>query len=237
MPIIALSLVIAAAALHAGWNLILKQVEKKQIITWWALIAGAFCFLPVLLLGKSIPDSACPYAIISATVEGIYFLALIYAYQKSDFSFAYPIARGAAPALLAIWAMLLLGEHPQPAGIVGLTLLFLGLIVVGGGGWWSQRSVATLNLSGLGAALGVALCISIYSAIDGTAVRFAPPASYTVIVLGLSGVFITPLVFARYGYRAVAHEWRAHWVRILAIGILNLFAYTLVLQAYAIARI
>jgi len=232
MPLTALILVIAAATMHAGWNLIVKRVGEKQIFTWWALAFGALINLPLLAV-NTIPASVWPYALASAVVEAVYFMILIRAYSQGDFSQVYPIARGAAPAFLAVWATLFLGERPEPAGIIGLILLLAGLIVVGG---WSKPRAVALNASVIVAALAVALCISIYSAIDAAAVRIMSPAAYNVLVLGLTALFITPVVMMRYGYRSVIVEGRAEWPRIMAVGVLLLLAYLFVLQAYSMAR-
>ena len=83
----------------------------------------------------------------------------------------------------------------------------------------------------------VACCISIYSVIDGAAVRIAPPIPYTVAVIGVSALLMAPAVLARYGRQAVAGEWRANWPRIVLVGILTLVTYALVLQAYALGRV
>lgn len=235
MPLTALILVVTAAAMHAGWNLLVKRVAEKQIFTWWALAFGALLNLPLLIIDV-IPDGVWPYALASALVEAAYFMILIRAYNRGDFSQVYPIARGAAPAFLAVWAMLFLGERVEPAGIIGLMLLLSGLIVVGGGRFWSKPRAVTLNASAIVAALAVALCISIYSVIDAAAVRIMPPASYNVLVLGLTAIFITPVVITRYGYRSIIAEGRAEWIRILAVGTLLLLAYMFVLQAYSMAR-
>jgi len=83
----------------------------------------------------------------------------------------------------------------------------------------------------------VACCISIYSVIDGAAVKIAPPIPYTVAVIGASALMMTPAVLARYGRQAVVAEWRANWARIVLVGILTLVTYALVLQAYALGRV
>jgi len=121
--------------------------------------------------------------------------------------------------------------------MAGLTVLLVGLVMVGGAHWWTQRHMATMSMSGVGAALGVALCISIYSAIDGAAVQLMAPASYSVLVFGLTTVCITPVILAGYGWRPIIAVVRTHCIRILLVGILMLLAYMLVLQAYAIARV
>src|SRR6185369_2747220 len=162
MPLTAIALIIAAAAMHTAWNLIIKHARQQQIVTWWALIIGSLINLP-LLAGANIPAPVWPYAIASAAVEEAYFLLLIRAYQNGDFSEVYPIARGAAPALIAVWAMLFLGERPQAAGLVGLALLLIGLIVVGASRLFAERRAININPSLLVTVLAVALCISVYS--------------------------------------------------------------------------
>ncbi len=86
-------------------------------------------------------------------------------------------------------------------------------------------------------ALSVAFCISIYSAIDGAAVHIVAPLPYTVLVISLSTVFITPVILVRYGGRAAVAEWRANWFRIVIVGILMMLSYMLVLQTYAISHV
>ena len=249
MPPVALALLIAAAALHTSWNLLVKRAREKQIFTWWSLVVGSLCFAPLLLFSPALPPAVWPYVVASALVESIYYLALLRAYNIGDFSLVYPLARGAAPAFLALWAALFLGERPSAGGLAGLALLLLGLLLVGGaagrllalprlvGGAPGTARRPPIGAGAVAAALAVAFCISIYSAIDGAAVRVAAPITYTVAVIGLSAVLIAPVVLWRYGRPAVAAEWRASWPRIVAVGVLTQLTYLLVLQAYAIGRV
>lgn len=237
MPPSALALLLTAAVLHASWNLLVKQSRAKEVFTWLSLIVGSLCFLPVLLRSPALPARAWPYLVVSAAAETAYFFALTRAYSLGDFSLVYPLARGTAPALLALWSALFLGERPTPFGLLGLLVLIGGLLVVGSGAWWRQRDQLHLVSKGTGAALLVALCISIYSAIDGKAVKFASPITYSVLLLGLSAVMCTPVVLARFGRQTVAGEWRANWPRIVVVGLLNIGTYMLVLLAYSRAHV
>jgi drug/metabolite transporter (DMT)-like permease len=178
-----------------------------------------------------------PYALASGVVEAAYFLLLIRAYERGDFSLVYPVARGAAPALLALWGVILLGERPRPAGIMGLAFLLLGLVVVGGGRLWNRGAGAGVGGGGVATALGVALCISVYSAIDGAAVRLAPAPSYLALIMVLTAAFAAPFVFARCGLRDAVACWRAQAPRIILVGVLSPVAYLLVLRAYAISGV
>lgn len=237
MPPLALAMVLIAAVLHAGWNLFVKRAREKQVFTLWGLMVGSACFLPIVLFSRPFPLFIWPYILCSAAVEGVYYIILTRAYESGDFSLVYPMARGAAPAFLVVWAILFLGDRPRPLGLVGVAVLICGLIVVGGNTLWSMRGTTAIRSSGIGLALGVAFSISVYSAIDGAAVRYVAPAPYTVVVIGLSSIFVFPFIFLRFGRETVAAEWRTNWPRIIIVGILMLASYMLVLEAYAIAHV
>jgi drug/metabolite transporter (DMT)-like permease len=237
MPLTALGLLLAAALMHTTWNLLVKRAKEKQVFIWCSLIAGTIIFSPLLLTNSLSLVSVWPFLLSSALVEAIYYITLIRAYENGDFSLVYPMARGAAPAFLLIWATIFLGERPQLFGLIGIALLVVGLIIVGGKTWWTLRKTTGFSKSALALALGVACCISIYTAIDGAAVRHVSPLPYTVLVIALSVLFITPAVVIRYGRSAIVGEWRANWIRIALVGLFTLLAYILALKAYSIAPV
>jgi drug/metabolite transporter (DMT)-like permease len=237
MSLTALGLLLAAALMHTTWNLLVKRAKEKQVFIWCSLIAGTIIFSPLLLTNSLSLVSVWPFLLSSALVEAIYYITLIRAYENGDFSLVYPMARGAAPAFLLIWATIFLGERPQLFGLIGIALLVVGLIIVGGKTWWTLRKTMGFSKSALALALGVAFCISIYTAIDGAAVRHVSPLPYTVLVIALSVLFITPVVVIRYGRSAIVGEWRANWIRIALVGLFTLLAYILALKAYSIAPV
>lgn len=237
MQSLALGLLVIAAILHASWNIIVKRAKERQIFTWWALVIGNCCFLPILLVRPSLPNEIWPYVVASAIAEGVYYLALARAYTIGDFSLVYPMARGAAPAFLATWAFLFLGERPSAGGLIGLGLLIFGLVVVGSGILWNMRGKVAVSASGIGAALSVALCISLYSIIDGAAVKIADPTAYTIITMILTSIIMAPLVLPRYSRQQIVGELRSNWLSIAAVGVLTLLTYILVMFAYRIAPV
>ena len=237
MLLLALALLLISAVLHATWNLFVKRAKEKQVMLWLALLVGALIYLPLAVFNPIDVLSVWPFILSSAIMEAIYYLVLIRAYQNGDFSLVYPMARGTAPALLAVWAALFLGERPTLLGVIGISLLVLGLIIVGGKVWWSLRKAAKLSTNALGMALGVALCISIYSTIDGAAVHRVNPLPYTVIVIAFAAAIITPAILLRYGKAAISEEWRTNWPRIVIVGIFTLMAYMLALKSFTIIRV
>jgi drug/metabolite transporter (DMT)-like permease len=239
VPLPALLLVLAAACLHAGYILAIKQAEDKNLFTFWALAAGAVLFLPVLLFQPALPARIWPYAILSGFLEVVYILILVKAYKLGDFSLVYPILRGAAPAFLALLAFLFLGERPSPAGWLGLALLFIGLLIVGGGGIYAQirKNPQHIAPPAIGVALFGALLIACYSTVDGAAVHLASPSAYTILALNLTWIFAAPPILIHYGPRQTIAVARSHWKRIAVVGFLMTFTYTLVLTAYSIGRV
>jgi drug/metabolite transporter (DMT)-like permease len=232
MPFSALALVLLAALMHATWNLLLKGSENRARTAWLASAVGGLLGLPLILLSDPVPLHSWGFAALAALLEVVYLTLLSAAYGRGDFSAVYPLARGSAPALLTVWAALLLGEQPSTMGWLGLGLLLGGLILIGWtaakGGGTSRRAVAL--------ALGVALCISFYSIVDAAGVRAAPSAApYTAGRFLLTAAFMAPVMALRRSIRpgpAPTPAWR-----IFAIGAMSLIAYTLVLAAYAIAPV
>jgi drug/metabolite transporter (DMT)-like permease len=235
---LALILLLAAATLHAAWNLLVRGAEDRLVFTWWALVIVSPLALPVLLAGPAL-RGVWPFALASAALEAGYFATLAVAYGRGDFSLVYPIARGAAPLLLATGAALFLGERLSPGGLIGLTVLAAGLAVVGGAAAWRRAPGigGSGGSRGVGWALGVALFIALYSLVDSAAVRRFPPAPYTILVFALTALLAAPPLLLLRGGRAVGAEWRRSWRRIPLVGGFSLFSYVLVLQAYQIAPV
>lgn len=237
MSIPALSLLFLAAGFHAGWNMLLKTSKEKYILLWWASMVTSLLALPVLLFGGAPAIEIWPYVIVSALVEVAYMVTLAYAYEQSDFSLVYPIARGTAPAFLAIWAILLLGERPTWMGGLGLTTLISGLVIVGSSDWLTQPNQTLANRRGVILAMMVAVFISIYSTIDGAAVQRTPPTPYTILVIGMTGPLFSPFILRRYPWQTFTSVLCTRWRRVLLIATLSLLAYILVLNAYTIAPV
>src|SRR5512143_573697 len=95
MPTLAIFLLLIGAALHTIWNLIIKQADDKFIVTWWVVVIGGIASLIALPFTGLPPRTLWGFVFFSVLVEGVYFLALSYAYRDHDFSLIYPIARGA----------------------------------------------------------------------------------------------------------------------------------------------
>jgi drug/metabolite transporter (DMT)-like permease len=235
MPLGAIGLLLVSAALHTTWNLLLKRAGEKYMATWWAMLMGALLFLPLLLVTGLPARSTWLLLLVSALAEGTYFIVLAYAYGDADFSLVYPLARGAAPALIAAWSVIFLREELTAGGVLGLAIIIAGLLVVGGSGSFHRNGQP--HWRGILPALFLALLISIYTVIDGAAVKVTSPVAYAALIYFVSVLFMTPFIVRRHGWVSLGAEFRAHGWSLLGIGALIQIAYFLALLAYRMAHI
>lgn len=198
MPPAVLALLVGAAILHAGWNILLKTAEDPLRTAGRGMLVGAAVLLPVGLIGwlavgrPPIPTETWALAIVSGILEAIYFALLSGAYARGDLSLVYPIARGTAPILSVFVGIVFLGERLGPTGAIGVALLLAGILSL-------QRPWAVLGRSGAlprrareAAWLAVATGISIacYSAVDRVGARTVPPWLYATLIWTFTAVFL-----------------------------------------------
>ncbi len=234
MPILALVLLFLSASMHALWNLLLKSSDEKYIaMGWQVILSGIFSFVFILFTGLP-PKEMWLFAVISMILEAIYFILLCIAYSDHDFSLVYPIARGAAPALLVLWTAIFLHEQLTAGGYIGLAMITGGMIVIGATTLLNNKSEKP-HLRGILTALSVALIISIYTFIDGTAVKNGPALPYGLSMFVMVPFVTTPYIARRYGWSHFMDMWNKKRGYLLLGGALGLVAYMLALFAYTFA--
>jgi drug/metabolite transporter (DMT)-like permease len=234
MPVFAIILLLGSAVLHTTWNFLLKQADEKYIATWWAVLLGSVVFLPFIFITGLPSRETWLYLLASVLLEVGYYIALSTAYRDADFSLVYPLARGAAPALIAIWSVLFLGERLTIGGVFGLGIIVFGLLVTGGSNLLQQGGEKP-HLCGIALALTIALLISLYSTIDGAAVKRTSAFSYTALLFFLAPMLTSPLILRHYGWPTLKSELAAHRISVVSIGLLTVGSYLLALLAYSIA--
>lgn len=236
MPLLAIALLFLSASLHTLWNLLLKQSRHKFIASWWIVTIGAILFMPGLFFTGMPPRELWLFALISAALEAAYMLTLSFAYKNSDFSLVYPMARGTAPAFLLLWSLLFLHEKITGWGLFGLVLIISGLILTGTSSL-IQNWTNLPNIKGIMAALATAFFISMYTFVDGIAVKRGPSLPYGLLMFTLIPLWSTPFVLRRYGWSQVIGEWKVQPIRFLIAGFLGVLAYLIALYAYSFAPI
>jgi drug/metabolite transporter (DMT)-like permease len=255
VPTLAIALVLVAAVLHAGWNVLLKTSGD----TLWTAVRlqaiGTAILLPVgiaawLWNGRpAVSGAAFALAIASGVVEAIYFVCLSAAYKRGALSLVYPLARGSAPLLAVAVGIFLLGERLAPLALAGVASLLVGILLVARP-WQALQSAGAAQRGAIGFALATGASIAAYSAIDRIGVRATEPWLYGSILAVAATTFlaITVTVGRRVGFLAPAPRADATGkvrpangplaagpLRDAVAGVLALGAYLLVLVAYSIA--
>jgi drug/metabolite transporter (DMT)-like permease len=234
MPILALLLLLTSAFLHALWNLLLKRSQEKySAMGWQVLISGILAFFLLIFTGFP-PRSMWLLALISMSLEAVYFILLSSAYSDHDFSLVYPIARGTAPAFLMLWSILFLRENPSVGGIIGISMVVGGMVIIGATSLIQSRG-SRLRLKGVLTALAVALIISLYTFIDGTAVKHGPPLPYALTMFMLVPILTTTYTVRRFGWKYFASAWSGPRIPLILAAALGVVAYLLALIAYTFA--
>lgn len=201
--------------------------------TWWSAIIGFLVFTPAIFLMGFPSQAVWHILVISALFEIAYYIVLAEAYKDSDFSLVYPMGRGAAPALIATWAAIFLGEKFTVGGVIGIMITIVGLLLVGGSSIFQSHNKP--HLRGILLALLLALLISIYSILDGIAVKQTDALPYVTVLFLCVPAFTSPLIFRIYGWNKLKAELSAHGWTLAAIGVLTIGAYSLALWAYSIS--
>ena len=198
MPVQVLGLLLVAALLHAGWNVLLKTADDPLRTAGRGMVVGAASLIPTgfvgwLLIGRPpIPAEAWLLAVVSGVFEAAYFVFLSAAYRRGDLSLVYPIARGTAPVLAVSVGVIVLGERLGPLGAIGVACLLVGILVL-------QRPWAVLHRGGdqpkhvreaswLAVATGVT--IACYSALDRNGARLIEPWLYAALIWTFTAVFL-----------------------------------------------
>src|SRR5438132_14298866 len=131
MELGAILLLLIAAVVHSGWNLLAKKSTDKQAFLWLGLIASVVIFgVPAWYLYSPIPAAGWLLILFSGSLEAVYFLLLSRAYQQGDLSLVYPLARGSAPLFVTLFAFAFLGERAVAGGTAGILLIVGGIYVL-----------------------------------------------------------------------------------------------------------
>jgi drug/metabolite transporter (DMT)-like permease len=226
--------VLAAAAMHAGWNAVLKvRLEPFSAMALIAACSGVTA-LPFLAAFGWPKAAAWPWLIASVVLHLGYYLALAEAYRRADMSQVYPIARGGAPLLTAAASLVLVREPIAVQAGLGIALLGSGVALMSLRG---ARKHEPLDPAAVGFALTTALIISGYTLVDGLGARAAgDPHAYSAALFVINGVPIMLLAWWRLGPSGLAAMLRLAGPG-LAGGAMSLASYWIAIWAMTVAPI
>lgn len=225
MPEEALALALAAACLHAFWNLAIAGAPDAEAATAVALSFSVLAFAPVAAVRWDVSAAALPYAAASSALHLTYFALLAAAYRRADLSLVYPLARGLGPVLVLVVSLSVLGADLSTNESLGVVTVTAGVLLV-------ARLRLRADREGILLSVAVAACIAAYTLVDKEGMRHAAPVPYLEIALVAPAALYTAVVAAKRGVRALGEAVRP---RVGAAGLAMFGAYALVLAALAIA--
>ena len=223
--------VLGSAFLHALWNALIKTGTSRMgamiILSIGevpiGLAVAAFCPLPAPEVWKWVLMAGCAHF--------FYKSFLTYAYMHGDLSRVYPIARGAAPLIVAVLgpvlAMIWPNDMPTDSlslhEYYGITVLGLGILLMAQGIFSHGESRKMLPF-----ALGSACATASYTLLDGHGARVAGDAiAYVAWVFVADGVFFATGMLAFKGFDVLPRDGKA-WAA-------GLFAAAASYGAYAVS--
>ena len=209
MSSFALALVVAAAFVHATWNLLAKRVGGGAGFVWLFGALSAAIYAPLALAAIVIQRPRfgaveLGFVLGSALLHIAYYLLLQRGYRVGDLSLVYPLARGTGPMLSTAGAIVLLGERPGPLALAGAAVAY-GLLtgcLIGAYTLWDKHAVASLLI---------------------------PPLVLDWATSLSRAALLAPVAYRR--REEVRWHWRVHRRAVLAVAALNPLSYILVLTA------
>ncbi|MBI2296525.1 MAG: EamA family transporter [Betaproteobacteria bacterium] len=230
----ALTLILAAAFVHATWNYLLKRSGGGTAFVWlFAAISAAF-YAPlaaavVWWVNPALGWMSIALMLASAALHTAYYLLLDRGYRSGgDLSLVYPLARGSGPLITVLVAVLLLNERPSGVALVGALLIGCGAVLLTG-------NLAALRSRGSLLAVGYALLtggmIAAYTIVDKVAVAayLVPPILQDWAANFGRLLLMTPT--ALQSRREITPTWRRARMEIIAVALLCPLSYILVLTA------
>ncbi|MEU2202031.1 EamA family transporter [Isoptericola sp. NPDC019482] len=233
----ALALVLAAAVLHAVWNVAAKRVTgDSRVFVWLYATASAVLWVPVglvILARDGWPDlgALVVAGAVSGVLHNLYGVALNTGYARADLGIVYPTARGTGPLLTMLVALVVLGEQVDAVHVVGGLVVIAGVAVVASSG--ATGVDPSRGLAGVRWGLATGAAIAAYTLWDGHAVTALAldPVAYFACNAVWQSLTLAPILRDR-GRRAEAVRMsRRHAREIALVAVLSPLGYILVLVA------
>lgn len=200
--------VLLAASFHALWNAAVKS-GKDHLLSITGLIAFVGLIAAALLPFVGLPAAdSWSYLLASAALHCIYYIALSEAYKYGDFSQAYPVARGTAPVLVALWGVFVLNEALSVIEVISLIGVLGGIFIFASRGFRQVMQDPRALLS----ALITSLFIGGYTLVDGVGARLS--GNVPAYMVWLSMLECIPILLYTLYQRsfaeviAIRHQWK-----------------------------
>ncbi len=224
--------VLAAAFLHALWNALIK-VGSSKVGGMVVLSLGEVPIGLAVAATRPLPKpEVWPWVLAAGCCHFAYKFFLTYAYDRGDLSRVYPIARGAAPMIVALIGASFLADRVSGSEYAGIVLLGGGIALMARGVFSDGEERRMLPF-----ALGSALATASYTMLDGLGARVSGDAvAYVAWVFVADGLFFSTGMIAMRGWAVLPTGLRP-WITGLIAAAASYGAYAISIWAMTIAPI
>ena len=216
---------IASSSAHA----VLKSSDNKVATQAWSQLIGLLIALP-FAFWVGLPERGIWLWLFAGWVlHTIYYLVLNYSYDRSDYTAAYPIARGVTPIVAAGLGIAFLNDNLGMLSLSGILVISIGITLI--------AYKKGITKAGLLAAGGAGLLNGLFSITDAQGMRVAAdPVNFIVWYYIVDG-FAMPLLLIKQAMGQLRAVAIANARNGIAAGIFALFAFLPTLIAFRIAPV
>ncbi len=224
-------LVLLAAALHAGWNALIKISGDRVAIMAVVTLTGSLFSLPFLAFVEAPDPKSWPLLALTILLHTGYHFFLPAAYDHGDLGQVYPMARGSAPILVTIGALVFAGEVLAPVAVIGIICLAIGVITL----TFDRDTGVARKPKAVAFALATGAFIASYTVVDGIGVRQAGSVLGFAVWLTIGDGLLTFLLALLWKRGEIWRVARSNLFAGLAGGAMQVGAYWIVVWALAVA--
>jgi drug/metabolite transporter (DMT)-like permease len=143
----------------------------------------------------------------------------------------YPIARGVAPILVTLGALIFAGEHVNQMALIGILCLAVGVMAL----TFDGGKVSKINPKAVFFALATGVCIASYTVVDGLGARQAGSILGFAVWLTIGDGILTFLIALVWKRREMFVVAKNNALTGFAGGAMQVGAYWIIIYALAVA--
>jgi drug/metabolite transporter (DMT)-like permease len=216
---------LSAATSHA----FLKSGTDKLAVRCWTSLVCASISLPIAIWTGPLPQQFWALMAGFAAISMLNQITLVKSYELSDFSQAYPVARGVVPLAMALLGIILLGDQVSPPAFLGIFFITLGIVSLALGRGMTRHGWSVALFTGV-TTVG-------YNMLLAHGIRQASDAAnFLAWLFVVDGIFSPVYMYAR-SRNTMAIRLKRNWPIGWKSGLLSLLSFTSITYAMRFAPV
>ena len=236
--------IIAGLSGMLGWGIsdffakkTIDKIGDLKTLIGSQIIGGIALFFYFLLTGSHIPlitSKMLVYLVVLAALDGTGYLLLYRAFQKGVMSIVSPIAASAA-GFSVIVALFLFKESLSNTGLIGVILIFLGILITSTNFNDLKKSFSKDNLGkGIPEAIGVMVLIGLWFPLWSKFVSDQEWLFWLIALKLVMGIMLCLYFFATNKNKSLLDGYRGVIVTLIPVALLDAIAYLGTTWGYSI---